>query len=117
MLANTGVPVLASDEPVDLEVILEGCGDITLHAKAGSGRSDVVISDASCQAMDFQPVNNLAFVPELPFYEGLTIDRGPGSVLEMGFNGGALPNGATLTVGNLVFGISTRQDVSGGGGN
>jgi Flp pilus assembly pilin Flp len=114
VIANTGIPSLSSDAPVSMAVILEGCGDITLHAKAGSGRSDVVITDAACQANNFQPINNVAFASELPFYEGLTVARASGSTLEMGFNGGALPNGSSLDIINLVFGLSSRQDVSGG---
>lgn len=115
IVANVGVPSLSSDGPANLTLLLERCANITLHAKAGSGHSDVVITQASCQAANFQPINNVAFTAESPFYEGVTIAWTDGSTLEMGFNGGPLPNGDTLTINRLLLGQTTRKDVAGGG--
>lgn len=111
---NSGVPSLSSDTPVRLTVRTKGCWAVTVHAKAGSGFSDVTHPAGNCTYSS--TVNTPIVSANMSSYEGATLFAPSGATFQLGFNGGPWTNGNTLTLETIVFGAEQKDDTATPGG-
>lgn len=112
--ANIGVPSISSDSPVDLIITTQGCWAVTVHAKAGSGFSDVTHPAGDC--VYSSTVNTPIVSSNMSSYDGATLFAPNGDTLQLGFNGGSFANGSTLNLNSIVFGHGQKDDTETPGG-